>query len=474
MSRILMVSSEAAPFAKTGGLADVLGALPPELNALGDSCAVVLPRYASIDVSGAETVYENLRVYLGGGHYECTVLRQDRRGTPYYFIDHAGLYGRDGIYGDRYGEFGDNHIRYAVLCGAALGVARYLSPTDIFHGHDWQAGLLPLFLKNFVAGDPAFYGAKSVFTIHNLGYQGDVPRDRLWEAGVEDRFYRPDLLEFHGRASLLKSGLVFADALTTVSPRYAQEIQTPEYGFGMDGFLRARAPYLTGILNGCDYHDWDPATDKHLPAHYSAEDLSGKLECKRALLAEFGMENRLERPLVGIVSRLAHQKGFDLVGSVLDEMLGWRDVTLIVLGSGEASLENLFWHYAGKYRDRMLFWQGYNNGLAHRIEAGADMFLMPSRYEPCGLNQMYSLRYGTLPVVRAPGGLDDTVDGETGFKFWRFESWDLAECLRHAVAAFADQPRWTAMQRNAMEKDYSWTKSAQSYSDLYRKLLGRE
>ncbi len=473
MSRILMVSSEAAPFAKTGGLADVLGALPPELNALGDTCAVVLPRYGSIDVSQAEKVYQGMRVYLGGGFYECDVFRQELRGTTFFFVEHLGLFGRDGFYGDRYGEYGDNHIRYALLCGAAVGIARHLFPTDIFHCHDWQAGLLPLFLKNFVAGDPAFYGAKTVFTIHNLGYQGIVPRERLWEAGVEDRFYRDDLLEFNGAASLLKSGIVFSDAITTVSPNYAREIQTPEYGFGMDGLLRARSANLLGILNGCDYEEWNPETDKYLAKTYSAKDLRGKLACKEALLAEFGMEERLERPLIGVVSRLAHQKGFDLLAGVLDEMLGWRDATLIALGSGETDVENMFWHFAGKYRDRMIFWQGYNNGLAHRIEAGADFFLMPSRYEPCGLNQMYSLKYGTLPVVRATGGLDDTVDGETGFKFWRFDSWDLAECLRHALAAYGVKPRFEEMRREAMGRDYSWKRSAESYSKLYKDLRAK-
>ncbi len=471
MSRILMVSSEAAPFAKTGGLADVLGALPPELNALGDTCAVVLPRYGSIDVSKAEKVYQGLRVYLGGGFYECDIYRQTLRGTTFFFVEHLGLFGRDGFYGDRYGEYGDNHIRYALLCGAAIGIARHLFPTDIFHCHDWQAGLLPLFLKNFLVGDPAFYGAKTVFTIHNLGYQGLVPRDRLWEAGVEDRFYRDDLLEFNGAASLLKSGIVFSDAITTVSPNYAREIQTPEYGFGMDGLLRARSASLTGILNGCDYSEWNPETDIYLAHTYSAQDPSGKLACKEALLTEFGMESRIDRPLIGIVSRLAHQKGFDLVRGVLDEMLGWRDASLIVLGSGDTDVENMFWYFAGKYRDRMIFWQGYNNGLAHRIEAGADLFLMPSRYEPCGLNQMYSLKYGTLPVVRATGGLDDTVDGETGFKFWRFDSWDLAECLRHALAAYSDKPRFAQMQETAMLRDYSWKRSAESYSRLYKDLL---
>lgn len=473
MSRILMVSSEAAPFAKTGGLADVLGALPPELHALGDTCAVVLPRYGSIDVSSAEKVYQGMRVYLGGGYYECDIFRLERRGVSFFFVEHLGLFGRDGFYGDRYGDFGDNHIRYALLCGAAIGIARHLFPTDIFHCHDWQAGLLPLFLKNFLVGDPAFYGAKTVFTIHNLGYQGLVPRDRLWEAGVEDRFFRSDLLEFNGAASLLKAGIVFADQITTVSPRYAQEIQTPEYGFGMDGLLRARQASLLGILNGCDYDEWNPATDRYLSAPYSAADPSGKALCKQALLAEFGMEARQDRPLLGIVSRLAHQKGFDLLSGVLDEMLGWRDMTLIALGSGESDVENLLWHFAGKYRDRMIFWQGYNNGLSHRIEAGADLFLMPSRYEPCGLNQMYSLRYGTLPVVRATGGLDDTIDADTGFKFWRFDPWDLAECLRHALAVYADRPRFAAMQKNAMLRDYSWKRSAASYSQLYRDLLAK-
>lgn len=432
-----------------------------------------MPRYGAIDVRPEELVYKGLRVYLGGGRYECDIYRRELRGTPFFFVEHLGLYGRDGIYGDRYGEFGDNPVRYAVLCSAALGVARYLFPAQIFHGHDWQAGLLPLFIKNFVTGDPAFYGAKTVFTIHNLGYQGLLPRAKLWDVGVEDRYYLSDLLEFNGAASLLKSGIVYADALTTVSPRYAQEIQTPEYGFGMDGLLRARGNVLTGLLNGCDYDHWNPETDPHLPANYSAEDLSGKLACKQALLDEFALGHRIDRPLIGIVSRLAHQKGFDLLAGVLDEMLGWRDATFVVLGSGDQDTENLFAGYAAKYPDRMIFWHGFNNALAHRIEAGADFFLMPSRYEPCGLNQMYSLRYGTLPIVRATGGLDDTIDGETGFKFWRFDSWDLAECLRQALAVFYTPERFARMQKTAMCRDYSWKNSALAYSNLYRELLKR-
>ncbi|MDX2267133.1 MAG: glycogen synthase GlgA [Bryobacter sp.] len=471
MSRILMVSSEAAPLAKSGGLADVLGALPPELNALGEECAVVLPRYPSILISPEELVYRNLRVYLGSGFYECDIYRKELRGTPYFLVEHLGLYGRDGLYGDRYGDFGDNHIRYGLLCGVAIGIARYLFPAQIFHAHDWQGGLLPLYLKNFVSGDPAFAGARSVFTIHNLGYQGLTPREKLWEAGVDDRFYRPDMLEFNGAASLLKSGIIFADAITTVSPNYAREIQTPEYGFGLDGLLRARSSALTGILNGCDYEEWNPETDPFLAANYSAKEPAGKAACKRALLEEFGLGHREDRPLVGIVSRLAYQKGFEIVGGVLDEMLAWRDVTFVVLGGGETSLEQMFWTYAARYPDRMIFWKGYNNALAHRIEAGADLFLMPSRYEPCGLNQMYSLRYGTLPVVRATGGLDDTVDGETGFKFWRFEPWDLAECLRYALGVYADSDRWAKMQATAMGRDYSWARSARAYTRLYEELL---
>jgi len=266
---------------------------------------------------------------------------------------------------------------------------------------------------------------------------------------------------------------VFADALTTVSPKYAEEIQTPEYGFGMDGLLRARSSVLTGLLNGCDYEEWNPETDTHIAVNYSLEDMSGKALCKRALLDEFGMGHRIKRPLIGIVSRLATQKGFELLDGVLDEMLGWRDATLVVLGSGEKKLENLFAGYAAKYPDRMIFWHGFSNAMAHKIEAGADLFLMPSQYEPCGLNQMYSLKYGTLPVVRATGGLDDTIDSETGFKFWRYESWDLAECLRHALAVYAEPERFEEMQKTAMGRDYSWSQSAKSYSALYRDLLSK-
>jgi starch synthase len=469
-----MVSSEAAPFAKTGGLADVLGSLPPALCALGVDCAVVLPRYASIDVTLAECVYNGMRVYLGGGYYEVDIFRRDVRGVAFFFVEHAGLYGRDGIYGDRFGEFGDNPVRYAVLCGAALGVARYLFPTDIFHCHDWQGGLVPLYLKNLGAGDPALHNVRSVFTIHNLGYQGLVARDRLWDLGVEDRFYRSDLIELNGMASLLKAGIVFADALTTVSPRYAAEIQTPEYGYGLDGLLRARSAVLTGLLNGCDYGEWNPEMDPYLAANFSAGDLTGKQKCKQALLDEFGLGDRVHKPLLGIVSRLAHQKGFDLLDGVLDEMLGYRDLTLVVLGSGDRDVENLFWAFAARYPRNLIFWHGFNHPLAHRIEAGSDLFLMPSRYEPCGLNQIYSLRYGALPVVRATGGLDDTVDAETGFKFWRFDSWDLAECLRHALAVYAEPARFRAMQQAAMRKDFSWAKSAQRYLDLYQLVLNRE
>jgi starch synthase len=471
MSRVLMISSEATPFAKTGGLADVLGALPPALVEAGEEVAVVIPRYGSIDVAEAELVYSRLRVYLGGGYYECDIYRRMHRGVPFFFVRHDGLFGRDGIYGDLFGEFGDNHVRFAVLCGAALGIARYLFPTDIFHCHDWQAGLLPLFLKNFVRSDPAFRHAKSILTIHNLGYQGLVAASRLGEAGVEAGFYRPDLVEFNGVASLLKAGVVFADALTTVSPRYAQEIQTSEYGYQMDGLLRSRSGVLSGILNGCDYSEWNPETDPFLAANFSGEDLSGKEVCKAALLGEFGMERRMSRPLIGIVSRFAHQKGFELLRPLFDELLGWLDVSLIALGSGEKPVEDMFQFFANKYPDRMIFWRGYNNPLAHRIEAGSDYFLMPSRYEPCGLNQMYSLRYGTLPIVRATGGLDDTIDGETGFKFWRFDSWDLGECLRYALGVYGDAARLDTMRRTAMARDYSWESSARQYAELYQRLL---
>jgi starch synthase len=468
MTRILMVASEATPFVKTGGLADVIGSLPSALRARGEDVAVVIPRYRSVSLEGARRVWENLPLWVGPGKYSANVYAVDRQGVTYYLIEAPVFFDRLGIYGYNGGGYWDNHTRFAGLCHAALGVARYLFRPDVFHCHDWQAALLPVFLKQFFHTDPTFTAARTVFTIHNLGYQGRYGRDALFWLGLPDALFRPDLLEFYGSVNLLKAGIVFADALTTVSPSYAREIQTPEQGFGLDGLLRARSESLMGILNGVDYEHWNPETDPLIAANYSASDLSGKMACKLDLLRECGLPEEERVPVIGIVSRLAAQKGFDLIAQVAYDLLNW-DLRIVVLGTGERQYEDLFRALAAARPDKVAVRIAYDNRLAHMIEAGSDIFLMPSHYEPCGLNQMYSLRYGTLPVVHATGGLDDTVDSETGFKFRPYSSQAMLDALRVALTVFAtDKARWETMMREGMRRDYSWSASAEAYVQLYR------
>ena len=469
-----MVASEAAPFCKTGGLADVLGALPAALRARGDDVRVVLPAYRINRYNTPpREVWRNLWVPLGAGGVLCDIYESTEGGVPFYFVDCPALYDRDGIYAGPYGDFPDNHYRFAALSSAAIGVARHVFRPEIFHCHDWQTALLPLYLRDNFRNDPTFWGTRCVFTIHNLGYQGEFGGDVLYWIGIDRRLFNPGQIEFYGKVNFMKAGIHFSDSVTTVSPRYAQEIQTPEFGFSLDGYLREQNK-LTGILNGVDYNEWNPETDPHIARNYSAQDLTGKRECKRALLAEFGFpESVIDRPLIGIVSRFADQKGFDLVGHVGEWLLGYNDVTFIVLGSGEQRYEDMFNYFAAAHSDKARAWIGYNDGVAHRIEAGADIFLMPSRYEPCGLNQMYSLKYGTLPLVRATGGLDDTIEDGTGFKFWHYDGGSLRGALQYALDAWRDQDNWTTMMRRAMQKDYSWSVSAGQYSQLYQRLMGR-
>jgi starch synthase len=473
--RILMVSSEASPWAKSGGLADVVGALPAALAAHGHAVGVVIPRYMHGQAAPARRVIGRLPIQLGLATYDVSVWEMsspDRVTT--YFVEHAGLYGRDGLYGDRHGEYGDNHLRFALLSKAAIEISRLLFRADIFHCHDWQAGLVPVYLKTAAGVDPNFLHTKTVTTIHNLGYQGVFHPGKMGEMSLPGWLFRPDLLEFWGSISLLKAGLVFSDALTTVSRKYAEEIQTPEYGFGMDGLLRARQASLTGIVNGVDYSRWNPENDPAIPAHYSVDDLTGKEVCKLELLREMGLpDEAMERPLLGIVSRFASQKGFDLIADAAWELFG-DDLSLVVLGNGESRYEDMFrslaYHVPGKVALRI----GYDDALAHRIEAGSDIFLMPSHYEPCGLNQIYSLRYGTVPVVRATGGLDDTIDdshaSQTGFKFSDYNGGALLHTIRTACAAWQDRKKWNKMMIRGMKQDFSWAASAAEYSRLFTSL----
>jgi starch synthase len=466
MPRILMVTSEAAPFAKTGGLADVLGALPPALTKLGEEVAVVMPRYGSVPLAGAELILQAMPLTVGPRSFSAALYQVEREGVRYLFVDCPPLYARAGIYNEWGAEYLDNHIRFAALNLAALEIARKIFPTDIFHAHDWPAGLLAPYL----IADPVFAGAKCVFTIHNLGYQGNFPGYLLADLGLSPMLFNPQGLEFWGDLSFLKAGIVWSDAITTVSPTYAKEIQTPEFGFGLDGVLRDRASKITGILNGVDYIEWNPEDDPHLTNRFSAKDLSGKNLAKRALLKALELLPDMKRPLIGIVSRFASQKGFDLVEAIAPE-LAEMDLAMAVLGSGDFRYEQMFRGLAEAHPEKFALRVGYDNVLSHRIEAGSDIFLMPSQYEPCGLNQMYSLRYGTVPIVRATGGLDDTVDETTGFKFREYTPEALLAAVREALTAWQKRDEWLARMRRGMAKDFSWDVSAAAYQRLYGSLI---
>ncbi|HEY7335704.1 MAG TPA: glycogen synthase GlgA [Bryobacteraceae bacterium] len=469
MARILMVASEAAPFAKTGGLADVLGALPPALAKLGNEVAVVIPRYRGFVLPRAR-IWDGLAVHAGPHSYLAGIDEVVRQGVRYLFVDIPSLFDRSGLYYNSQGDYPDNHIRFAALSQAALGIARHIFRPDIFHAHDWQTSLLPLYLRENFGGDPTFFQTRVVLTVHNLGYQGLFPPTALTDLSLDRALFNSAGFEFHGSVSFLKAGIVWADALTTVSPTYAREIQTPEFGFGLDILLRSSAPKLTGILNGADYSEWSPVSDWRLAARYSAADLSNKRACKMALLKEMGLQADPDPPVLGIISRLAHQKGTELVTEIAPWLVR-HDVRLVVLGTGEAALETEFRGLASAYPEKIAVRIGYDDTLAHRLEAGADMFLMPSRYEPCGLNQMYSLRYGTVPIVRVTGGLADTVDEDTGFLFRDYSAEALAKAVGDALEAYQDRDAWAGRMRLGMSKDFSWETSARAYHRLYEDIL---
>jgi starch synthase len=471
--KILFIASEGLPFSKTGGLADVVEGLPKALVGHGHEVAVVLPRYRGTKASAV--VVPSVTIALG------PVLRFPAvadgtivGGVRYFFVDDPDYFDRDGIYGGRGGDYPDNPERYSEFCRTAIEISKRVWPTDVLHCHDWQTALVPLLLRTSYAADPAMKGIPIVFTIHNMGYHGQFGRDVLERAGIPASTFNPRGIEFYGNVNLLKGGLVYSDYLTTVSRKYAQEIQTPEFGYGLDGVVRNRANRLVGILNGVDYALWNPERDKLIAANYSVKDLSGKLVCKRALLELFELPSEyLARPVIGIVSRFADQKGFDLIADRAHELMQ-EDLVLVVLGTGDRKYEDLFRALAAAYPGRVGVKVAYDETIAHQIEAGADMFLMPSRYEPCGLNQIYSLRYGTVPIVRATGGLDDTIEPfdveqgtGTGFKFGEYSGKALVQCMRQALQYFADEQIWKRIQLNGMVKDFSWKASAAEYLELY-------
>jgi starch synthase len=471
---VLMVGAEALPFSKTGGLADVLGALPAALGRLGHRVTLVTPKYRGTEVHGTpRTIHVP---GIGGAIAETRVFEQQvAENVLAVLVDRPELYERDSLYGTG-GDYPDNPRRFAFLCAAALEYALQSDqPFDVLHGHDWQAGLASVYLRTRYADSPKLGRMGAMFTIHNLAYQGIFPADWLAPLELGPEMLAIDAMEYWGQISLLKGGIAFSDTITTVSPTYAKEIQTEEYGFGFDGLLATRSADLHGILNGVDVERWDPRRDPFLPEPYDEQTLDRKDAARRALLERLGPRitiDRLRRPLVGVISRLVDQKGFDLVAELTDTLPAYG--SFAVLGTGDPQYETMWRELADAYPDRFAVKIGFDEGLAHLIEAAADIFLMPSRFEPCGLNQMYSMRYGTVPVVRAIGGLSDTVidyngaaPAGTGFTFRPYTPAALQGAMDRAKAAFANPNIWKTLQRAGMRQDFSWDRSAREYVKLY-------
>ena len=476
--RIVFAASECVPFSKTGGLADVVGALPRALAALGHEVSVFLPRYKQTKLAQAQTVLRSITVPFDDEYRFCSVLDGGKQsGVQFYFIEYPPFFEREALYGTPTGDYPDNAERFSLYSRAVLEASKIIGVPDVFHCHDWQSAQIPILLRSAYANDPALRNVPVVFTIHNMGYQGVFPPDTLPLLMLPWDLFTMDKLEFYGKVNFLKGALVFSDFITTVSKKYSQEIQTAEYGFGLEGVLRNRAGTVTGILNGVDYSEWSPEADKYIGARYSPEDLSGKQLCKKELLEQFGVANAdLNLPVIGIVSRFAAQKGFDLIAQVADR-LARENMIVVALGAGDKEYEELFQRLNKVYPQKFAVKVAYDNAIAHKIEAGADMFLMPSRDEPCGLNQIYSLKYGTVPIVRATGGLDDTIEpfdlktGKgTGFKFSEYSGEALLQTIRAALAAFEDKPNWQKLMRNGMAKDFSWNASAKEYVRVYERV----
>ncbi len=480
--KICFAASEIAPFAKTGGLADVSAALPLELHRRGHDVRPFMPCYAGLQTDGAllEPVEfaRDVPLELGPHRYRFTLRTTRLPGSDLevYFIDCPELYHRGSIYTDD----ADEHRRFALFSNAVLSACQLMGwGPDLFHSNDWHTGLLALQGRALYDWDALFSHSRHLLTIHNIGYQGLFPADVVDDLGLgrwAHLFDQDDLRS--GCVNFLRTGLLYADLITTVSPTYAREIRTDAYGMGLDALLRARSDRLVGILNGVDYDEWSPQKDRHIRYRFSPTRLAGKKKNKLHLLSELGLPAKADTPLFGMVTRMTAQKGLDLCMAVLPRLLAGEDAALVVLGSGEARYEEFFTKLQQEHADRVVFYRGYSNELAHWIEAGADFFLMPSRYEPCGLNQMFSLKYGTLPVVRSTGGLADSVQnfdpasGEgTGFVFEHYTPQGLGWALDRALALYRNKKLLNKARRNAMAKDHSWTRQTQRYVELYGKLV---
>jgi starch synthase len=485
--RILLIASEVAPFAKTGGLADVAGALPRALAALGHDVRILLPKYRGAEAHATETrlVVPNIQVPLGDRVAEGALIEaHGPSGVPVYLLEHEHYYNRDSLYGTADGDYWDNCERFVFFCRAALeGMARLDAARSsirwqpqVIHANDWETGLVPVYLRTLYRDHPLLGRLASVFTIHNLAYQGVFWHYDMPMTGLGWDLFTPAGIEFYGKLNFMKGGLIFSDLLTTVSRTYAREIRTPAFGSGLEGVLEDRSQDLHGVVNGIDYEMWNPQKDPAIAHPYSAEDPEPKAVCRETLRRELGLEDGAG-PVIGIIVRLAEQKGMDLVLEALPGILA-EGGQLVVLGSGDARLEEAFRAAAAAHRGQVAVRIGHDDELSRRIYAGSDAFLMPSRYEPCGLGQLIALRYGGAPIVRRTGGLADTVTefdparrSGTGFVFDAFTPDALLAAVRRAASTYRQPPLWKALVRNAMAEDFSWDASAREYVTLYRKAL---
>lgn len=479
--RVLVVSSEAAPFAKTGGLADVTGALPKALNHAGVDVALVIPKYKAVDEAKFKLKETGItiKVPIAGGIKKAGILRGEIEGNiPVYFIKKDKYYDRDNLYGTEDGDYPDNAERFIFFSRAVLELCKAIDfKADVIHCNDWQTALIPVYMKTVYRDDLFFSETSTVLTVHNVGYQGLFWHFDMYLTGLGWELFTPEGIEFHGKINFLKGGLLFADVITTVSKGYCREIQTEEFGYGLEGVLARRKKDLYGIVNGIDYDEWDPAKDSYITANYSPDDIKGKALCKAALQQIYSLPVRREIPLIAMISRLAGQKGFDLIEGAVDSLME-MDLQMVFLGTGDRKYQELLEEIGSRYPKKAGVKIAYDTSLSHRIEAGADMFLMPSRYEPCGLNQLYSLKYGTIPVVRATGGLDDTIKNFSqktgngnGFKFREYSSEALLRTVNKAVGLYKDKRTWKKIMQNAMGSVFSWEYSAQEYLKVYKKAI---
>jgi starch synthase len=477
---VLIASPEVFPFIKTGGLADVTGSLPKALKKLGVETRVILPKHKGIEEQGFPIRYKNYKFScpMSQGYVDGEMVETEYDGVTAYLVEKDEYYYRDYLYSTPDGDYLDNAERFIFFSKSVLEAIRVTGfVPDVLHCNDWESALAPVFLKTLYKEDPALKRIATLFTIHNLGYQGIFWQHDMHLLNVGWEYFTPDYLEFFGNINFLKGGIVFSDIINTVSGKYSKEIQTPEFGQGLDGILRTRKADLYGIINGIDYEEWSPEKDPYIPAHYGKGNLENKRACKAALQEAFGLPTAEGLPLIGTISRLAEQKGFDLIAASLEEMISYG-TQYVILGTGERRYHDLFTELSKKFPKSFSVKVVYDNKLAHLIEAGADMFLMPSKYEPCGLNQLYSLRYGTVPIVRGVGGLEDTIrdytkepDRGTGFKFYDYSIKAMLDAIKRALAVYKNKDTWPSLIIRCMGEDFSWERSANEYVELYRKAI---